>query len=260
MGTVYVESYVLKKIMSGVNKQERFFCVEFRTNIAILIWGDWYAENSKKEKFRRHLSNDNTYFMTVLRYILNNPVKSRICKNSAEYSLSSASSYFNGDGITDTAFAENISGRDSLLDFLRTPSDDICMDDTVVRIADRDAIGMIRETACVENPTECALMKQSQLEKLIPKLRLQRLSIYQISRLTGLTVGIIRKYWIENIRTRKNRPFVFSALITPYAFVPSLSVPATSRIFVIDVLKPYCLLIVARQAAPQSVISCCFTQ
>ena len=39
-----------------------------------------------------------------------------------------------------------------------------------------------------------------------------------------------------------------------------LSVPAICRIFVMDVDRPYCLETAARQAAPQSVISCCFMQ
>jgi hypothetical protein len=39
-----------------------------------------------------------------------------------------------------------------------------------------------------------------------------------------------------------------------------LSVPAIWRIFIIGSFKPYCFDIVARQAAPPSVISCYFMQ
>ena len=55
-------------------------------------------------------------------------------------------------------------------------------------------------------------------------------------------------------------PSCSAAFITPYAFVPCLSVPATSRILLIPILYPFCLQMVARHAAPQSVISCCFIQ
>ncbi|APQ74998.1 hypothetical protein RSJ9_3730 (plasmid) [Clostridium botulinum] len=47
-------------------------------------------------------------------------------------------------------------------------------------------------------------------------------------------------------------PSSSAALITPRALVPSLSVPATSLIFDIGYFKPYCLHMVAKQAAPQS--------
>lgn len=55
---------------------------------------------------------------------------------------------------------------------------------------------------------------------------------------------------------------LFTALIAVGAYIkiPAFPVPATSRILDMDRLSPYCFEIVARQAAPQSVISCCFTQ
>ena len=51
----------------------------------------------------------------------------------------------------------------------------------------------------------------------------------------------------------------FSAVfIIPKALVPCLSVPAASRILVIDMPSPYCLDMIAKHAAAQSVTSCCF--
>ena len=48
--------------------------------------------------------------------------------------------------------------------------------------------------------------------------------------------------------------------IIPYTLVPCLSVPATSFIFIILMLCPFYLLIMAKHADPQSVISRYFTQ
>ncbi|HCW03277.1 MAG TPA: transposase, partial [Clostridium sp.] len=103
-------------------KNEPLATIMTRIGVRYVTWYNTKYERIGhlfQDRYKSEAINDNTYFMTVLRYILNNPVKARICKNSAEYSLSSASSYFNRNGITDTAFAEHISGRDSLLDFLR---------------------------------------------------------------------------------------------------------------------------------------------
>ena len=56
------------------------------------------------------------------------------------------------------------------------------------------------------------------------------------------------------------KPATSAAFIIPTILVPCLSVPATSLIRKIGSLSPYCFDIVAKQAAPQSVSSCCLTQ
>ena len=160
----------------------------------------WY--NSKYERvghlfqdrYRSEAVDDDSYFFTVLRYILNNPVKAGKCDRPEDYPLSSARDYFTGGGITDTAFAESISGRDALLEYLAAPCEDACMDDTPSRIGNRDAERIFLGTVGAANAEDCRQMAAEQPEQYVPLLRGAGLSLRQISQLTGLSFGIVRKY------------------------------------------------------------------
>ena len=57
------------------------------------------------------------------------PVKAGICRQAVDYPFSSAKDYFNGGGISETVFAEEMTGREALLAYLKEPSDEECMDD-----------------------------------------------------------------------------------------------------------------------------------
>ena len=98
-----------------------------------------------QDRYKSEPIQDDAYFLTALRYILNNPVKAGICEKPEEYPYSSASDYFTGGGITDTGFVEQMTGRDALLEYLRQPSEDVCMDDEPPRVNDKSAIKMICE-------------------------------------------------------------------------------------------------------------------
>ena len=160
----------------------------------------WY--NSKYER-AGHLFQDRykseavkaeVYFVTVLRYILNNPVKAGICGKATDYMLSSARDYLTGNGMTDTAFAEEMLGRDVLSEYLKAPCEDTCMDDTPTNMGDRAAAQVlckITDTADVEKSKRIVSERPDQF---IPALRAAGLSIRQISRLTGVSFGIVRKY------------------------------------------------------------------
>jgi len=145
-----------------------------------------------QDRYKSEPVEDDVYFLTALRYILNNPVKAGICEKPEEYPYSSASDYFAGGGITDTAFAEEMSGRDALLEYLRQPSDDVCMDDEPPRVNDKTAIKMICE---ITEKTDSAVALREihdHSEQYIRRLRQAGLSIRQISRLTGLSIGVVR--------------------------------------------------------------------
>ena len=147
-----------------------------------------------QDRYKSEPVCDDAYFFTVLRYILYNPVKAGLCEKPEEYLLSSARDYFSGGGITDTAFAEEISGRDALLQFLRTPGEDKCLDDTAPRLDERRAKLRLCELTQSADVVEAGKMIAAQPEQYVAVLRRAGLSIRQICRLTGLPFGIVRKY------------------------------------------------------------------
>ena len=146
-----------------------------------------------QDRYRSEAVTDDAYFLTALRYILNNPVKGGICRRAEDYRWSSAADYFSGGGITETTYAERLTGREALLEYLKASSDDICMDDAPSRLHDSEALRILQDTVGGEDVTACLKKICDQPERDVGMLRNAGLSIRQISRLTGLSVSIVRK-------------------------------------------------------------------
>jgi REP element-mobilizing transposase RayT len=146
-----------------------------------------------QDRYKSEPVDDDTYFITVLRYILRNPVKAGICENPEAYELSSAKDYYDGGGMTDTAFAEEIIGQDELLRFLSEPNEDVCMDDEPSRLTDKTAGKQLCELVGASELKAAAAIVSASPGKYIPELKHTGLSIRQICRLTGIPFGIVRK-------------------------------------------------------------------
>ena len=147
-----------------------------------------------QDRYKSEAVKDEAYFVTVLRYILYNPVKAGICGKAMDYPLSSAQDYLTGSGMTDTAFAEKMLGRDVLLEYLKAPCEDICMDDRPTGMGDRVAVKVLCKITDAVDVEKGKRAVSEHPERFIPALRAAGLSIRQISRLTGLSFGIVRKY------------------------------------------------------------------
>ena len=74
-------------------------------------------------------------------------------------------------------------------------NEDKCLDidDFVFRVSDEDAKKIIKKIVGCENTTELQLFNQKDRDKFIKKLKCKGLSIRQISRLTGVSKGIVEK-------------------------------------------------------------------
>ena len=160
----------------------------------------WYNSRYERaghlfqDRFKSEAVRDEAYFATVLHYILNNPVKAGICGKAADYALSSARDYLMGSGLTDTAFAEKMLGREVLLEYLNTPCEESCLDDKPKGPGDRSAVKILCKLTGAPDIEAARRVVSQSPEKYIPPMRRSGLSIRQISRLTGISFGIVRKY------------------------------------------------------------------
>ena len=146
-----------------------------------------------QDRYKSEPVDDDAYFITVLRYILRNPVKAGICEQPEAYELSSAKDYYEGGGLTDTAFAEGIIGREELLRFLSEPNEDACMDDSPSRLSDKTASKQLCKLVGVSDLKDAAAIVSASPRKYVPELKNAGLSIRQICRLSGIPFGIARK-------------------------------------------------------------------
>ena len=164
-----------------------------------VYWYNWkyYRKGHLfQDRFRSEPVEDDAYFLTVLRYIHQNPVKSGLVKNIDNYNFSSYNDYVNEESeIVDLDFALSLMKKDEFIAFNNEKNDDACLDIEAkdFRINDIDAKKIIIKISKCNSVTEFQLLKPEQRNKYIKIFREKGLSIRQISRLTGINKGVVEK-------------------------------------------------------------------
>ena len=171
----------------------------------------WYNKkyerigNLFQDRFKSEPVEDDAYFLTVLRYIHQNPYKAGLASDIENYSWSSYGAYTNGEmdkgKLVDVDFALKIFSEDQkkakivFADFHKEVKDDTCLDiDESFRITDQEAKEIIQSLCKVKSGTELQKMNKEQRNAYIRQLKVEhKLSIRQIERLTGINRGIICK-------------------------------------------------------------------
>lgn len=149
-----------------------------------------------QDRYKSEPVKDEKYFLTVLRYIHQNPAKANLVENIDEYKYSSYNEYIDEkSGLVDIEFAYSILGKEKFIEFNNEENDDVCLEieDISFRMSDKDASEIIKKISKCENTTEFQLIEQKQRDKYIKRLKQKGLSIRQISRLTGVSKGIVEK-------------------------------------------------------------------
>ncbi len=161
----------------------------------------WY--NSKydrcghlfQERFRSEPVDTDSYFLTLLRYIHQNPVKAHIVDNVAAYKWSSYREYTDICRIIDRdyvlkMFADNLTDAVKYFDeHVRKSAEDGCLDniEQPAKISDSVIKTMIRQKFGVE-ATDVGAMERDKQDDVVRELKkIKCVKIRQIARLTGLS-------------------------------------------------------------------------
>lgn len=163
----------------------------------------WY---NNKYRRRGHLFQDRyksepvengAYLLTVLRYIHQNPVRAGFCKTCGDYANSSYREYlWAGDApLADSGLALKIMSREQFVQFHKQLANDRCLDaeDDSFRLTDDRAKESIYAVSNCRNIAQFQKLAIEKRDQCVKELKAQGLSIRQISRLTGLSFGIVRK-------------------------------------------------------------------
>lgn len=141
-----------------------------------------------QDRFKSEPVDNDEYFLTVIRYIHQNPVKAGLCCSAEEYSFSSMREYLGQPSLTNTEFALSMLDKEQFLDFHRQESEDQCLDiEEHFRLADDAAKAIIYQVAACKNSTDFQCLNEPERSKYIRILHAKGLSIRQISRLTGVS-------------------------------------------------------------------------
>ena len=148
-----------------------------------------------QDRFRSETVDDDTYLLTVFRYILKNPEKAGICKAS-EYRWSSYGMYGAKEAFVDTsAVIEPLLGaRDAYAAFIAEETEeDECLDFKPPEKDDAWAQRMIKKKLHVDSGMALQNMERSERDEALRQLKKAGLSIRQIERLTGINRGAVQR-------------------------------------------------------------------
>ena len=150
-----------------------------------------------QNRYRSEAVETEQYFMTVLRYILQNPMKAGLESRPGSYRWSSYLAYEKGKGaVTDTQYAVDLfGGREPLMEYLVRSNDDSVMDeeDFDRRLREEQAREkMLQITGCASASAFQQLERPHQKE-YAAQMHLNGLSMGLISRFTGMAKTTVFK-------------------------------------------------------------------
>ena len=164
-----------------------------------VYWYNWkyYRKGHLfQDRFKSEPVEDDEYFLTVIRYIHQNPVKAGLVKSIDDYRFSSYNNYVAEEGgVIDFDYTLSLIKKEDFIVFNNEKNNDFCLDIThkEFRLNDSDARKIIKKVSKCNSLTEFQELSQEQRNKIIKMLKQNGLSIRQISRLMGISKGIVEK-------------------------------------------------------------------
>lgn len=150
-----------------------------------------------QDRFKSEPVENDEYFLTVIRYIHQNPIKAGICKNPQDYTFSSYNEFFKKQTFVDCDFVFGMIGKDDFIKFNNEKSFGQCLDieeKMIIKVTDEQARKIIEKYSKCKNASEFQALDIKARDRCLKELRENGLSIRQISRLTGVSFNIVRKF------------------------------------------------------------------
>jgi putative transposase len=154
-----------------------------------------------QDRFKSEPVQDDCYFLTVLRYIFQNPVKAKMIDCIDKYPWSNYRDYTRrvkpsrADFVLKMFHHNEAKAIESFIEYINQENDDSCLD-TVSKIKnnDKEAREIIKKVSRLENIKELSNIERVNRDIILQKLKKDYfLSVRQIERLTGINRGIVLK-------------------------------------------------------------------
>ena len=149
-----------------------------------------------QDRFKSEPVDSEIYFLTILRYIHQNPIKAAISKRIEDYAYSSYLEYIGANDLVDTDYALQLISVDEFIGLNQQLVNANCLDipeKVIVRVTDEQARALIKKISKCDTVSDFQDLDTATRDKCLRKLREKGLSIRQLSRLTGISFSIIRK-------------------------------------------------------------------
>lgn len=147
-----------------------------------------------QDRFKSEAIEDDAYYLTVLRYIHQNPLKAGIATVD-DYEWSSYKEYKNNPKIVETKFAlELLDGITEFIEFVHSANDDLCLEIKESQITtDKRAKEILLGEYQMASFMEIQKLQAEERNAILAGLKENGISIRQIARLTGINRGVVQK-------------------------------------------------------------------
>lgn len=170
---------------------------------SFVYWYNWKYDRFGhlfQERYKSEVIENETYLITVLRYIHQNPIKAGITNSVAGYKWSSYHEYINKQKIIDAEFilelfsTEKETGKKEFEKYMNEINEDECLDyKERHRIADDELIKLIEEKHGVKKGFFHLLGKQEK-DRVLKNLKaIDGVTIRQLARVTGVSKYMVEK-------------------------------------------------------------------
>lgn len=164
----------------------------------------WYNRKYERcghlfqERFKSEAVDSEAYFLTVLRYIHQNPLKAGLSQNIEKYKWSSANDYIKTPVIVDTGYALGMFSEERtqavrlLKEYMNEHNEDRCLEnDEKYRMTDPE-VRMHFAGCGVADTDELKQLGKNRREEIIRAVKaLNGVTIRQLSRITGISKSVI---------------------------------------------------------------------
>lgn len=135
------------------------------------------------------------YFIPLLRYIHQNPVKAGLVETVEQYPFSSYHEYLHGGNLTHTQFALSMIGQNEWIDLHQTiDTQEFFEVSGKISLSDEQIRRKILQYTGGRQPHEIGSWPKAERDALIRQIKEKEgLSVRQIERVTGISRGIIAK-------------------------------------------------------------------
>lgn len=172
-----------------------------RIGVSYVYWYNWqYGRKGHlfQDRYRSEPVEDDAYFLTVLRYIHQNPVKAGIVDYAGAYKWSSYGEYFDRPFLVNADFVLGMFARDRkealkmFAEFNNEVNDGVCLDVDDERdsmLPDKEVMELAKKMYGLDLARIRDVSPARQREVLRSLKKEPGISVRQLSRLTGLSVS-----------------------------------------------------------------------
>ena len=160
-------------------------------------YATWYNRKYQRvghlfqDRFRSENVDTDSYYMTVLRYILQNPMKAGMESCPGSYRWSSYLAYEQGSGsLTDTDYAKKLfASQEALISFLRESNDDQALDEPRYqwRLSDEEATEVMHRVTGCSSVSAFQQLDSAIRKEYVRRMYLEKMSMDQIARFAGMS-------------------------------------------------------------------------